>query len=610
MTAGSGMTVNEQPDARPWAKVWAWLCSVAVDNFQVLVLLTALTFIAHELHWPPDFDATMLSKVSRMRSEKSQLAAMGDEPWIALLEFTAESRIGTLEYKGDLLPAEIARLGGVRPIDRTALALALEQLARRLNASPRPPAARCPPPGCRRPLVAIDIDVAPLESQPDASRMRNALSALRETADVVAITLSRSGEKGRQERFDFMRNGCTRRAMSPGRPGESSGAPGPVAAGSEPPDHALRGGLFFASSNLLADAGQPVYSYPFRRKRAAAPGAFTSPLFPSLGNLIYAHRCLSSADNAGCVLSPAEAAEALTAYCEAAHQEVATPSRFPEDEIVDQPRLAVEAIAHQYSTALMNSRLQNSLWLRESIVPSVPVSASAPRSAMLPSFDAVGAHLINSPVVLVSVDGGAGHDKHPTASGGLDPSTGALLHAVTALSGRQPLDPASKVSFLLDFGFGSIFVLLWAVVKPLPKLHIVKSLRLSLLAAVLLPLVIAMSLACGSLYVATVLLEWDRWFNPLLLIGGLLLHAYIGQTEAAPPAPTAPPAPPVPNAPLHHSCKHGHNLVDELSFGPLAAWKALRSPPWPDRVGTMGSCIVKWALLGFAIWLACRSDHH
>lgn len=597
------MTADEPPDSEPtvnhWTSLLAWASGIGADwvhALQVLVLLTALTFIVHKRHWLPDFEAAVLSTVSSMRAEGSDLAlttgASMQDPWITLLEFTAESRVGTLEYKGELLPAEIERLGGVRPIDRDALALALEQLARRLKA--------ILPPG-KRPLVAIDIDVAPLESQPDGARIRNALNALREQADVVAITLSRSDDGARQARFAFMRADCTRLDKSPGR------KPSPASAVPEAAGQANKGGLFFASSTLLAEAGQPVYGYPFLRKHAAAPGAFTSPLFPSLGNLIYAHRCSSHTGNADCALSPQQAAEALTAYCEAAHQSVATPSRFPEDQIADpaQQGLAVKAISREYEKSLMNSRLQNSAWFRESVVPMVSTAASAPHTAGQPDFDGIGAHLLNSPVLLLSVNGGAGHDKHLTASGGVDPWTGARLHAVTALSGRQPLRPATWLSVLLDFVFGSLFVLLWAVVKPVPDLPVVKSLRLSLLAAAVLPLVIALALSFGSLLVATRLLERDVWFNPLLLIGGLLLHAYIGQAEAERYAAS------------NHSHKRRHTLAGELLFGAPVALKAWRSPPWSDNglawpnwLGAVGSSAVKWAVLGFAVWVAFNASGH
>lgn len=519
----------------------------------VALILIAVTQIVHALHLFDRADAIFLKEVMRVRALHDFGAPPAPpatpRPPVHLLEVVPEAKLRDLEQHGEVARTTLLRLGAVRPIDRGALADLLRRLAHRLPA---------PADGRPLPVVAIDVDLAPLElggdrreRVGDGDAMRQALAELRRKADVVAIALDRAddAERARRNRF-IVEAGCSRAVPTPAdpprRPAGSAAAPG---------------GLYFASPRLFMRSGDYPIEFLHRIAGAASGQPVASgqaALFPSLGTLLHAltHAPQQPPD-------PAER-EALTLLCEQAHAAQAgdrqpdpVPVRFLED------RLAAASGASELDHWLNGYRREYLNWalldpglIRTtmvytpwSIADCREVACARPPAAAdrtLAQETRLGDDWFVAPataaaplLLLLAIDGGPGFDKFGAASPTGEPVSGATLHALQALSLGTPLRTGLPIDLpaplptrlpaglLADALFAAAFIAVWEAVRWLRQWAGAAAFpRLDRAATAVAALLLAGGLAWASLRAAAWAVGWGFWFNPLYLLLGLTLHAY------------------------------------------------------------------------------------
>lgn len=465
------------------------------QGLRMAVLLAALTQILHALHWSA-MDPLNRYFAGWLMEARSSYSAMSERPSpnpgglaIQNLELGAELRAEYLEPIS-LDSQALRRLGGVRPIDRDQMAAFLRGLNACLIKRERPSSDDClsrESPGDRPQVLAIDIDLAPRESDTErsAKEMEDALTALSANLKLLLIAMPRSETLSQERRNAFMRRLC-------------------LAPGAATPDQRI----LFASPYLLREGDGTVREY-------------LGGTYPGLGRLM--HQAHVHPDNR------------LDDLCARLPQAGAADPSLP---LVDQPDMP--ALTRQYPMEPIDWRHMDSPAL--SFLPLLPPPNRDTDwvASAVQQIRAQGG--LAAPVLLLSADGGGAVDRF-RAPGSSAPISGAQVHAVQALSVETPLVEPSWSGLALDLLMGSLMTLLAATFHTLVLAEIseqrwpgLKRLlaAVSTLALALLTVRISMELAaCVSHQVG------GLWMNPTYLVLGLGLHAY-AETQSPHPEPRAP----------------------------------------------------------------------
>lgn len=469
-----------------------------------LALAMAFSMLIEQSKVLDGFEDAVVREVARQRelSTVTPLPGPGDLQ-IQHLEVSAAARVELLEQRHSV-QGVIERLGGVAPIRRGALADLIDDLAGKLGKAG--PASA--------PIVAIDIDIAPLEggatTPEDRQAMLDAVAKLRERAHVIAVALPRAAgpDGGREQRNTFMQDaGCTRVAGTAAA--GADGGPG-------------RNALFFASPRLFHQTGSYPTKYPY--KRADDGAAELPPFYPSLGTLIQLQfRNRFAHERPPAVEMPQEAAaqvsamrQTLTTLCEQAYARPAG-GELLEDRMATP---AAEGIARAYKERRYSWRLLDDPRLEQRTV-----EASEPGGW----FSDVGQGELERPVLLLGIDGGAGYDKFGVAGIAPQVVSGASLHALQALSlEMQPNLLLEKFAGIgMDVLLALIYALAWSLIKP----HLLP-LRQSM-PVIGNWLVVGVPLLLGA-FLIWVCFKWvaiwmgiDFWINPLYIVASLMLGIYV-----------------------------------------------------------------------------------
>ncbi len=482
-----------------------------------LALTMAASTLIERTSFLDGFEDAVVREVARQRTPKEEMAIpRPGELQIQQIEINAQARVSTLEQR-EGVGGVIERLGGVAPIGRGAMAEVIAALADRLPAAG--PATA--------PVVAIDVDLAPLERGATTEREQElvllALARLRSKAHVIVVALPRAAGAagGREERNRFMRQAqCTR----------VTGADPHAAAC--PQEGCATNALFFASPRLFQQADSYPTRYPFDLQdpgdmARAGTGASLPPYYPSLGTLIhqqfkyrFSHeRAPARQVNEDEARRLSWARQALTALCEQAHAQQ-SDGELLEDRMATP---AAQEIAKAYKERRYSWRLLDDPSLRFTSIESVASIASSP---------GLGAAL-SRPVLLLGIDGGVSYDKFGIAGiAGVSAQSvsGAGLHALQALSiGKEPSPLRQKAAgILVDVGLGVLYWLAWRLLyKPvlLPLRERMPIIGGWLIVGV--PLALGVLLAWLCLKVAAIGMEIDLWINPIYIVVGLLLGIYV-----------------------------------------------------------------------------------
>lgn len=531
-----------------------------VPHIPFVIFLTLGSVILHHKHLLDVTDSFFLRWAVQDylidQSPQEGKATRREDPGdrIQVLEASPAMRVAELEA-ASASPEVIERVGGVRPLDREKLAGLLGKVADQLQeqASHRPGGAAA---GALPKVVAIDMDVAPL-GEDKAPAMVDALNRLRQHATVIAIVMERTLEKERSARNQFMRDaGCTRSDV-------------PQSA-SDPPNS-----LYFASPAVFPKLFRNFETFPkdfpfgenTHVKQSSHRWQPVGTHLPSLSNLVYLSAWGANPD--------ATPAAALTLLCDQAWNPPAgglllqdimmnvaadacdTPKERPRDCDFDLERYALRGT---------NWGLQ-----KRDLVGWVPLDSAA-------SLDARAADLAGARVLLLAVDGGAGHDKFRVPTFTHRPMGGSQLHAWQAISarGEMNLDAESARGLAVDVAVGTIFLLLW---RPLRRLG-------PLLPAALTPIFhaigpLAVSIGVGYWYInhfAPMLIGEYIWVNPAYVLAGLALHAYVEGMHT-------------PGPPEHHAL--------DLTFGlaPMVEAMRLQNLPAKDIFGITTATALRWLVL-------------
>jgi hypothetical protein len=451
------------------------------------------------------FEDAVVREVARQRELSKVIEPpQPHELQIQQLEISARMRVDTLEQRTDVRQV-VERLGGVAPIQRGKLAALINDLSREL-----PPAAPA-----SAPIVAIDIDLAPLEggatSPEERTAMLDAIQKLRNSAHVIALVLPRAaGDGGREQRNAFMQAAeCTRVA---GKPASVENA------------EKGRNALFFASPRLFHPTGSYPTKYPYKLDSDDDGAAELPPFYPSLGTLIqlqfkhrFAHEPTPPAE------MPHEAArqvlsarQTLTALCEQAH------AARPDAELLED-RMATSAsekIAQAYKERRYSWRLLDDPRLQHR-----EIDGGGTGSGM----SSLGKDELTRPVLLLGIDGGASYDKFGIAGISPEPVSGATLHALQALSLElQPSLLLEKFAGIgMDILLAVVYSLIWFLIKP--RLMSVRETMpvIGSWLVVGVPLGIGAALIYACFKVVAIGMGIDFWINPLYIVASLLLGIYV-----------------------------------------------------------------------------------
>lgn len=486
-----------------------------------LALTMAASTLIEESKLLDGFEDAVVREVARQRSLKDELKApTPNELQVQQLEISAQFRVTQLEQR-DGVDSVIQRLGGVAPIDRGRMAEVLTALAERLPVRAM---------DGRPPVVAIDVDLAPLEGDATSNQQREqmlkALAHLRAKAHVIAVVLPRAGDppSGRQARNCFMRQAACTRLAGPDASGRVADSQCPMLPTEQ---SAGPNGLFFASPRLFHQTGSYPTKYPYRLKssvdRGAGPAALP-PYFPSLGTLIQQQHKHGVAHTIP-VAQPltdeqarhaTDARLSLTAMCEQAHA--------PQEGLVLlEDRMAgaeAESIAKSYEEQRYSWRLLDDPRLQHTVIDSV---------AAIRDPSALDAAALARPVMLLGIDGGTSYDKFGVAGISSQSISGAGLHALQAVSIEwQPNALVQKFAgIVVDVGLGVAYSLSWlllyqALLRPLrARMPVIGG---WLVAAAPLLLGVALIWLCFKL--VAIGMEIDLWINPIYIVAGLLLGIY------------------------------------------------------------------------------------
>ncbi len=467
------------------------------------LLLTALTLCLHALHlpWVHRFDHFFTSLVvlqSHATSDDDERKdATAAQLPVQLIEISALARVQAFDHAHPDY-RDVERLQGVRPLDRSATAQLLAALADRLEDSSR---TEAPPT-----VLALDFDVSPLIGDAPAvtEATAQALDRLRQHLDLVLIALPRSEPAQVTAQRDFMRH-------------QAKCATGPPPKGQH--------GLYFASAELLTRQGEgPLH---FAATCQGSPCAAGPAIFPALGGL--SHLLWQQAQ--GKTLSKDEQAS-LTHLCT---QSEPAPSPALKDawhlKLYNWPLLQTERLIFSPIQADPDALKQG---------------VSNREHALQTTLDQIRKLELKAPLLMLAIDGGAGHDKFISPAALAAPVSGVSFHALQAMSLAEPLEQGGWSALwgaLVDLLLGAVFVLAasWFAVLLEPVKP--RWPHLWLLLGSILPLMIAALLLWLSLLAgARLMLYGGYWFNPVYVIAGLLIHCYVEGWAAALPEPAEPAA--------------------------------------------------------------------
>lgn len=578
----------------------------------VVLLLTMGTVILHSLHVLDHTEGYFMRWVvqTALTSDAGRdppPRELDQQQRVQVIEASAAMRVKELEYGDNVSPIQLARVGGVRPVDREKFAQVLQFLAKRLKAEAEGAAGQ----NKRRPwVVAIDVDVTPLPIESDlpapppaeasaASAMAKALIDLRQQAVVIAIIYDRPLQGQRHARNLFMveQAHCTR------------------AKGSAPVDVGAPYPLYFASPRVFHDlqrghAGYPL-SFAFGLKNSPNLNGLQSAgsHFPSLSNLAHLHLFGEASPQAG--------GSPLTLLCDqaaSALQHPSGPGLLLEDLVSGWLPSGCERSAlpqgnsecRPFNAKQYRLRGINWRWLDSDRLARVELDSgcqllagSCTRPGMSP-LD--GSHL-QAQVLILGVDGGARHDKYEVASVTPDPISGATLHALQVLSARndQDLNSHSVWAIVIDVLVGLLFLLVCSLALRLLQLARRWPRTLLNLLRVPMPVFVALLLSWMAVeYLCPWLLGMNIWVNPAYLLVGMAIHAYIE------------------NSALADERQPTHRHAADFSFGLRGWWSSLRawapvfggqidgggvvSVPRPSSVQVIDdslNALVQWSLLGY-----------
>lgn len=466
-----------------------------------------------------------MREIARLRTLQSSLAVpAAGTLQITHLELSAQMRVSKLEQQTDVKPI-LDRLGGVAPINRGEMANVVSALAERLKAVKHDA-------GSPTPIVAFDIDLAPLEGGVTTDRQRNemirAITNLREHAHVIAVVLPRSDKDalGHNARNCFMIQAqCTR--LNGGTAAVAAAAP---SCETSTPLPETAKALFFASPRLFHQPGSHPNRYPYKLNAAAAEekakgtpwASRLPPYFPSLGTAIqqqhhyeFAHAA-NSATRHGIEGNDAlNARQTLTALCEQAHAPAAGGELL--EDWMSTP--LSRAIIDSYDQRRLSWRLLDDPRLNHTTVDGL---------LSITSTNGLSDGFFGGPVLLVGIDGGAAYDKFSVAGIAPQAVSGAGIHALQALSIGVQSPLAEKLwGIFVDVVLSAAYSLLWywayRWLRPLrQKMPVVGG---WLVAAT--PLFIGGLLVWACVRFVIVGMNVDLWINPIYIIAGLLIGIYV-----------------------------------------------------------------------------------
>lgn len=468
-----------------------------------LALAMAFSMLIEQSKALDGFEDAVVREVARQRELSSVIPLpLPGELQINHLEVSATTRVELLEQRTSV-QGVIERLGGVAPIRRGELAALIDDLADKLKKA-GPVSA---------PIVAIDIDLAPLEggatTPEERKAMLDAVAKLRERAHVIAVALPRAvgTDGGRSQRNTFMQDAeCTRVAGA---------APG---ANTSP----ARNALFFASPRLFHQTGSYPTKYPY--KRADDNAAELPPFYPSLGTLIqlqfknrFAHEAPPAAAMPDKVAAEVSAMrQALTALCEQAYAP-SSDGELLEDRMATP---AAEGIGKAYKERRYSWRLLDDPRLEQRTIEA---------SVSGEWLTNVGPDELERPVLLLGIDGGAGYDKFGIAGIAPQPVSGASLHALQALSleMQPPLLLEKFAGIGMDVLLALAYALAWYLIKPrlLPVRQSMPAIGSWLVVGV--PLLLGGFLIWVCFKWVAIWMGIDFWINPLYIVASLLLGIYV-----------------------------------------------------------------------------------
>lgn len=467
-----------------------------LHGLPAVLLLTLLTVVVHATHAFDSFDSWFVRHSVRLllAAQHSDPAAdevpvrKGDANAIQVIQASTWLRVRALEHDGkDLEQAELDRVGGVRPMDRARLAALINALA---TALPSPAVGAAPR------VVAIDIDVAPLlagcsaanpQSRAAQTPIHDALNALREKAHVIVIALSRPDLAQRICRNTFMaRARCTTTE-----------------------NWSAAGQLHFASPRLFHAHDDYALKYPFDAAAAGDP-------FPGLGNLI--HLRLHDRNDA-------KHMSALTALCREATA-AGGALELLEDR-VEQGGLEPGKV--EYKWRRLNWKLLDDDRIRSTVLSKDEVQLD--RDDRIVALHPLAPGVLDSRVIILGVDGGLRHDRFDAAAATPDPVSGALMHALVALSSDEPVYENESIAFAFDALIGMGFVAAWAILAVLLARVAAASTLTGTVGwlAAAMPILLALGIGWIAMNrLSPLALErWSLWANPAYVLGGLVLHAYL-----------------------------------------------------------------------------------
>lgn len=440
-------------------------------GLRMAVLLTLAMGLLHQTHWLRDWDHLFMQRVlshwvlgQAEDSPRSATPALVD-----VVTLDAPLRVLALE-EPQPEPDTIRRVGGVRPVSRAAMAEVLAAL----DASLAKQAGRL-----QRPLLAIDIDLAPLEGGERNEALTQALHALSRWADLALIVMPRQDNAAAQRRDEYFDKLCQQWPQGQGRLHLVS-----------PRVWLGRGGI---PMDYLSDypslgwvMGLQLQARPPQREHPAKP-----PPMPG---------------------------------CASVHQ-----LGQAEDQAWRDPWHGPQA---QHGRQFYNWTLLHS----EQLHP-VPIRASGERDQTLAQTVARGLRdspsPLRAPVLLLAVESARGLDHYPTPGALVEPIAGPNLHALQALSMTQPLCEHAWQAPAVDLFLGLLMMLgslatRWLLLR-VPALRHTPLLRLAMQALVLVGLLLLLDRLAQTLAVWS--LDANAWVNPVYVLLGLLLHSLLEAWE-------------------------------------------------------------------------------
>lgn len=576
----------EHSDVQETGSPGAFFGQVGRQVWNSLATLTFLTLAAVALHHFHVFDAT--EGVLRRMVLNTAVGRQMDEPTmrradathgVSVVMLDAFARVNELEMdSGGLDKKLIDRVAGARPIDRCKFAGAISSLADQLMKPENSQYLK---------VVGLDVDIAPVADKARDhecnTSMAIAVEKLRQYVTVVAIVMDRESEELRKVRNSFYGKGgidCT----LPATVKESKIMPEPSAA-----TYRLKH-LYLASPRVF----HSTYSYPIEFPSEAKAGVSheasvswqppADTVFPSLSNLL-----LATAFRSGDAYLKSATMLCEQALMQTESRESRQDQMLLEDRIGERfPDKCSESSGDdaclKFSLDRYKSRPVNWRWIQTDDVHVYSLSELTDLSnyKLRPDND-----FFSAAALILGVDGGAGYDKF---AGTLDAIPGAALHALQAVS----VEDASHVLYLqsvwallADFAVGLAFLFAWKSVSLLLDWGLPGTATRQLLKLVL-PVALAVLLGWFCLdRLAPFLLNLNIWANPLYLLAGLVLHAYVEGAEGG-----------------HEESEDAEHEGPDFTFGVGAAWDRWRSQRrWNWRLADAVFCAaLKWSVIGIACW--------